>query len=253
MTNGNGNERRDAMMAKLKKLFAMARHAGSNETEAETALRQANKIMTEFGIQEAEVDMAAINAHTMKFGEREVGPDGRKMEPGKVHRQAPRYAGYLALGVARFCGCVVEWRVTANGSVLVFQGEQQDTLFAQWLFGILVNRMLAEQLLSGWTRRGEAVQFLEGAALTLSRRLKELAAERRAAFQQAASHSKALAVVDHKAMEVARLFGHQRTRTSYSGSRSADSGARVAGREAGATINIPSGRPIGSTARKQLN
>jgi hypothetical protein len=48
--------KRDAMLAKIKKLLALGRD-GSNENESATAMRQASKLMAEYSISEAEADM----------------------------------------------------------------------------------------------------------------------------------------------------------------------------------------------------
>ena len=44
------NERRARMLEKVRKLLAMARDGRGNENEETIAMRQANKIMAEYGI-----------------------------------------------------------------------------------------------------------------------------------------------------------------------------------------------------------
>jgi hypothetical protein len=246
------DERRARMLEKVRKLLSMGRDGRGNETEQETAMRQANKLMAEWGIAEAECDMAQINAGEMSFGETQCGPDGRAPAEGKVYRSLPSYAGILCVGVARFTDSIVIGRNGPNGKMLVFCGEKNDVLFARWVFGVLVDSINVEQRKSGWTKRGEASSFRVAAASTIAKRLKELAAERRAMYQQAqaTSNSRALVVVDRKAAIVAERFGRQQTRSTRSGYTS--SGAAQAGHAAGSRINIPSGRPLGQANHARL-
>lgn len=247
------NARRQKMLEKVRKLLNMARDGRGNANEEEIAMRQANKLMAEYGIAEAECDMSAIEAGEMVFGEAQAAPDGRAPEPGKVYRTCPTWTGVIAVGIARFTDSVVTRRRTIQGEVHVFQGEKEDVLLARWLFGVLVDSVQREQKASGWTKRGEANDFRISAASVLQRRLRSLADERRAMFQQAqvASSSRALMVVDRKALEIASRFGKQHTRSTSRGYRS--SGAAMAGGEAGRRINIPAGRPIGNASRAMLN
>ena len=246
------NERRARMLEKVRKLLSMARDGRGNSNEEETAMRHANKIMAEYGISEAECDMAAIDAGEMSFGAAQCGPDGKAPEQGKVYRSMPSYAGILAIGVARFTDSVVVRKTGANGEMLIFQGEKEDVLLARWIFGVLVASILAEQRRSGWTARGDASAFRVSAASTLARRLRTLAKERTAMYEQAKaeSNSRALVVVDRKQAEIVSRFGAQKTRSSRTSYRS--SGAAVAGSEAGGRINIPAGRPIGNQSRTML-
>lgn len=237
------NARRAHMLEKVRKLLAMWRDGRGNEHEQETALRQANKLMAEYGIAEAEADMAAIN--DLELGEESCKPDGSPAGVvGRVWRSCPSWAGILALGVATFTDSIcIRRNKYGQGESLVFQGEQQDVTLARWLFATLAESVKSAQKQSGWSDNRQAHAFRVGACGALARRLRSLAAERRAAYAQAAaeSGSKALAVVDKKAMAVAERFGPQRSRSS---ARVHDHGAFGAGVAAGAKINIPSGRPL---------
>jgi hypothetical protein len=248
------NERRQRMLEKVRKLLAMARDGRGNVNEEETAMRHANKIMAEFGIAEAECDIASLDAGEMSFGEAQCMPDGRAPEQGVTHRTMPGHVGTLALGVAKFTDSIVILTTTANGKTLIFRGERNDVLLARWILGVLINSINREQKASGWTTKSDATAFKTGAARELYKRLFALHAERQAMYQaaQRESNSRALVVVDRKHNQIAKLFGSQRV--SYKRARSAgDSGAGIAGLEAGQRINIPAGRPIGNTAQRALN
>lgn len=246
------NERRAKMLEKVRKLLAMGRDGRGNANEEDIAMRHANKIMAEFGISEAECDMATINAGEMIFGEAQCGPDGRAPEQGKVYRTMPTWAGILAIGVARFTDSVVVRKGSVHGEMLAFQGERDDVLLARWIFGVLVGSIQNEQKASGWTNRSEAGTFRVSAASALASRLRSLAAERRAMYEKAQqeSNSRALVVVDRKHTELVQRFGTQKTRSTSSSYRS--SGAAQAGSEAGHRINIPSGRPIAGSNSARL-
>ena len=246
-------ERRTRMLEKVRKLLAMGRDGRGNEHESEIAMRQANKIMAEYGIAEAECDMAAINAGEMIFGEAQCGPDGRAPAEGKVYRTMPSYAGILCIGVARFTDTVVTRKRSEQGEMLAFRGEKEDVLLARWIFGVLIDSILAEQRRSGWTQRGDSNSFRVAAASTLASRLKALWQERQAMFEEArkTSNSRALVVVDSKALEVVKRFGAQKVRSSRSGYSS--SGAALAGKAAGSRINIPAGRPVGHSTQGRLS
>ena len=245
-------ERRTHMLEKVRKLLAMGRDGRGNENEQETAMRQANKLMAEYGIAEAECDMNALVAGEMIFGEAQCGPDGRAPEQGKVYRTMPSWCGILCIGVARFTDSVVVRKRTANGEMLAFRGEQQDVLLARWIFGVLGADIQREQCASGWTTRGEASSFKVAAASTLASRLKALWQERQQAFEQARamSNSRALVVVDSKRQEIVARFGAQKVSHGRSGYSS--SGAATAGHEAGQRINIPAGRPVGQSTQARL-
>lgn len=252
MTNER-DERRDRMLAKVRKLLNMGRDGRGNENENETAMRQANKLMAEYGIAEAECDMAAIDAGELEYGEAQFGSDGRAPQAGKVYRSAPTWCGVLAVGIGKFTDSVVVRKRTANGEMFAFQGERNDVLLGRWIFGVLVASIQNEQRASGWRGRADANAFKVSAASALAFRMRSLAVERRQMYEaaRAESNSRALVVVDRKALEVANRFGTTKTRSSRSSSRG-DSGAHIAGREAGGRINIPAGRPIGSSGNGGL-
>ena len=251
--NTERDERRERMLEKVRKLLNMARDGRGNANEEETAMRQANNLMAEYGIAEAECDMAAIDAGELEYGEAQCGPDGQAPAQGKVYRSCPTWAGVLCIGVARFTDSVVVRKRTEHGEMFVFRGEKQDVLLARWIFSCLVKSIQSEQRSSGWTARGEANSFRLAAATALQNRLTGLARERRQMYAQARqqSQSRALVVVDRKAQEIALRFGTQKIRATSWG-RGASSGAVQAGDSAGRRINIPSARPVGQSSHASL-
>ncbi len=56
---------RERLLAKIKKLLNMAKHNASNETEAATALRQAEAMMRKHDIQFAEIEAKELNPSDM--------------------------------------------------------------------------------------------------------------------------------------------------------------------------------------------
>ena len=197
--------------------------------------------------------MSVLDAGEMVFGEALAGMDGRAPEAGKVYKSYSTWVGVLAVGVGKFTDSIVGRSTTCNGQMLVFRGEREDVLLARWLLGVLIESLQREQKASGWTSKSDAGSFRMSAASTLAGRLRTLATERRAMYETAKreSNSRALVVVDRKALEIVKRFGTQKTRSHSTGYRS--NGAAIAGREAGQRINIPTGRPIGNQSRALLN
>lgn len=245
------SSKRAEMLEKVRKLMSMARHERGNEHEQETALRQANKLMAEHGIAEAECDMLAIEADAMEFGEELVGTDGKQLREGKVYRNIPVFASVLGVGIARFTGTIVIIKMTEYGKVFAFRGEVSDNQLAIWLFDCLIRSIQNTQKQSCWTRRSEATIFRKAAASSLQKRLRALALEREQLYREAnrATGSKALAVADIKMLKLSELYGKQQT--TPSGIRS-NSGAYTAGHLAGNSINIPTQRPLGNSGNQKM-
>src|SRR3990167_6725294 len=128
MTMNEHDEKRMRMLEKVRKLLAMGRDGRGNANEEETAMRQASRLMAEYGIAEAEVDMAALDCGTMIFGETDIRADGRdNTAPCKSFSV---WCGVIAVGVARFTDTVTVRERTAQGERLKFRGEKQDVLLA---------------------------------------------------------------------------------------------------------------------------
>jgi hypothetical protein len=241
--NAAREERRAQMLEKVRKLLAMAKDGRGNANEEDTAMRQANKIMAQWGIAEAEADLSMLDAGEMSFGEALAGMDGRAPRPGVVHKSYQKWVGILSLGVAKFTDSIAVRRETENGQMLVFRGEKNDVLLARWLLAVLVIEIERELSGSGW-RGKDPNAFRIAAAGTLQVRLIGMAAERVKMYREAQrkSNSRALVVVDRKAMVIAEIFGKQKT--SRNGRFYGSAGAYVAGSSAGQRINIPGNRPL---------
>src|SRR3990167_6529801 len=149
MTMNEHDEKRSRMLEKVRKLLAMGRDGRGNANEEEIAMRQAAKLMAEYGIEDAEVNMAALDAGAMIFGETEIRADGR--ETAAPCKSYSVWCGVLAVGVARFTDSVVVRDRTAQGERLKFMGEREDVLLARWLFGVLAVSVQQERNASGWT------------------------------------------------------------------------------------------------------
>lgn len=247
--DGSGShERRRKMLDRVRKLLAMGNDGRGNAHEMENALRQASRIMAEYGISEADADLSALDAGTMTFGETFVKPDGMKAGTGRTFTEMPTWVSVLSLGVAYFTDSISTINRTAHGIGIKFQGEKNDVTLASWLMGVLVDEVQRAQTASGWTSRADANLFRRAAASRLQERMKEAARDRHNTIKTAAAKgSRALVVVDRKKNEIAVRFGKQRV-SNKSGRSRGDCGAREAGQEAGNRININRGRPIGQSS-----
>lgn len=247
----NNNEERERKLAKIRKLLAMGRDERGNENEVEAAMRQANKLMAELGIEEAEVSLAALNENTMIFGEAEVRPDGKELDPTKRPKTGDtKWCGILGTGVAKFCDCkVIATTNSIHGLVYKFQGEKQDVLFAAWLFKVLAAAVNDKLHDASWIKaRSQRDGFRAAAAVVLHHRLVLLRAERNVILKE--SGSRALVVVDRKQQEIVARFGEAR----YTLSKEYAGAAAASGHRAGHSINIPAGRPIeGSSPQARLS
>lgn len=237
-------QRRTRMLEKVRKLLAMGTDSRGNSNESETAMRQANKLMAEFGIEESEIDMQALDRDELVYGEVPVNLDGMPAGTGKAYTQVPAYIGILSLGVAIFTDTIaVNRRGPDNRISLVYRGEKGDVILAKWLFCTLVKDIRLEQVLSGFTTREHANSFRTACASTLQGRMKALRAERQAMYQSAAATgNRALVVLDRKQEKMKSLFGEQSTKKATTSLTS--SSAAIAGHSAGKRINIPQGKPL---------
>ena len=236
---------RDRKLEKIKKLLAMGRDDRGNEHEVEAAMRMANKLMAELGIEEAEVNMAALDNHTMEFGVMDVHPDGKELGQDRPKLGNP-WAGPLAIGVAEFCDVLVEHNQTRrDGHTFRFKGEKEDLTFAAWLFKALVASIQAELARCPWIKaRSKRDGFRSAAAGVLHVRLSRLRKERKVILEEAAVEQAAagfaLVVVDRKQATIEQRWGKQVVKygKGYSGD------AASLGRYAGTQIHIPTDRPI---------
>ena len=227
----------------IRKLLAMATHERSNEHEAETAMRMANRLMTQHGIDAAELeDQTGVKpaydwtATTIPVGER-----------AKPMSWFPQWAGFLCMGVAKFTDCKVQRTVNVDhGECIKFMGDVADVEYASWLFKLMRDYGYAESKSVAGRHRDT---FLKAYALRLCGRMTALLAERNAAMKAAVTKTgTALMVIENKLALRDAEFGKQghgrKSRVKFA------SDGFTQGRAAADKVNF--NRPIGHTSQKAL-
>lgn len=136
---------RDRILQKVKKLMTLALDGRGNETEAETALRQAQALMAKFNIDEAEVIREDLKSRRAEVIIERWKKAGMNTKPtGTKSKGLPTWAGLLGFGVGVFCDCrsvkkVVRENGNDYGECIVFAGYHSDVEVACWTFDYLLD------------------------------------------------------------------------------------------------------------------
>lgn len=196
----------DRIIAKIRKLFAMANHAGSNEQEAETALRQAEALLRKHNL-----SMTDITPEEAKSDVRESVMHKYKWTPGR----SPVWANWLSVEISKLTDTYVMWvPAKSNDSWvkrqqcnLCYVGGQADVITAGEMFDYLfqtINRLCDEYFegveippTKGKTYKNS---YRYGVVQRLSERMKEMIRDKEAEFQQAAGTGTSLVVVKQDAI-----------------------------------------------------
>ena len=230
---------------KIRKLLAMANDGRGNEQEAETAARQAEKMMRAYQVESADIIMKELQTDdAFDRGVEDVyfGPKDPRYMPSAVSS----WVGVVAIGVGAAFTCKVDTVMTKEGIKVRFSGYSMDVQLARWVFGYLcqtVHRLAVENYKGKGVTTAKA--FRSGAGGILQRRLFEIR-DARNKENRGDSNGTALVLYDKKAQRVAEMYGEQKTKQNKTNVR--DQAAFAHGREAGAKININTNRPIGGPA-----
>ena len=206
------------MIDKCKKLLAMSQQSASPE-EAANAAAILRKLMDKHQIDEA---MLAGSVGEPVFG---------YAFDGEEYKAAPKWVGELAVAVAKYNDCIVEWYWNENSrKQLKFKGHADDAEVCVAMFQFLVGQI--EYLGKINKKVGlNMTDFCNGVNHTVCKRLAALTKER-----ATATESTALVVIKLAAVE--DEFGP----ASYTKSRTStkDWYARVAGQAAGNNVLLHS-------------
>lgn len=225
---------------RIRKLLAMATHEASNEHEAETAMRMAEKLMRQHNIDAADLE-ASTGKQTVYLWASATIVIGEKAKPMTWR---PQWIGFLGMGVGTFCDCKVVWSSEEKyGHCIKFMGDEADIEYCAWLFKRLRDFGYAECKSVAGRHRDT---FCKAYALHLCTRMKALRAERDVAMKAAVTTAgTALMVVQNKLALRDAQFGKQgHGRTSKV--KFASDGFRQ-GRAAADSVNF--NRPIGSSGQ----
>lgn len=216
------NENRDAIIERLRKLYAMSQDVSSPE-EAAIAGRRARALMDKHGV-------TIDDLQTSEFGE---------TISEFTKRRLPAWVDVLAVGVA----LMNDVRVARVGHRIRFQGFDLDTQSAQLMLDYLVQtcnrhckRWQADEMdhYYGSARR-QATQFRDHYSSEMQRRLREMRDIREKDQREAAGTGTSLVVLKKQLVE--QKFGQQRLKRA---GWSSESVAGAAGREAARRTGLDS-------------
>ena len=226
----------ERLQAKIRKLLALAADPGAAPNEAETAGRQAAKLMAAHDISLADLSEAELKA---QWDLTTITAQGCR--PGKKNaKEVPGWIGIIAWGVKIY----TRTRATAGFGQVKFSGPRDDVELAKWLHELLLAGCYKG---SNGLGQGEANAYRNGYAAALQQRLKKLAEQRDQSDDEDAATSHALVVVqDARQRAMDEAFGQD------SAGRRNHVKQSNAGYEAGQRAHIPTGRPVTASGRALL-
>jgi len=229
------DDKTQAIRTKIAKLLALARNDGAAENEAETALRMAESLMRQHGIEAAELDAAG---QAPAFDWREVHvPAGIP-----AVQDMPVWFNMIQFAIGQFCDCQTAYvRLPVHGACARFRGEFSDVEYAVWLCKYLRDDCRMQSARFNGTR-SERESFRKGYAGRVCERMREAKASRREAVGNATA-GRALIVLDRKLALRDEHFGDKNGDTRRASSR-VDPNALAAGRAAGERAGLA--RPVGA-------
>ncbi len=119
----------EKVLNKIRKLQALGNDLGATANESETALRQADYLMKQHGINNADLINAVSSDYEWTSAFCPIGVS------------IPDSINYIAVGVGRFCDCIVNVRILEDKMGFSFFGEASDVPFAAWLIDYLKQTM----------------------------------------------------------------------------------------------------------------
>lgn len=226
------------MLDKIRKLFAMSQD--SSEQEAETALRQMNFLMKEHGLTEKDLE-------TSEFGQAFTF-EGQTL---------PKWMSFLSLGIAAMTNTVVTIErdeLFQKVKRVIYKGYDQDVqaaiMLSDYLHGTQARCLKEYKRLSYDNSKAGATSFSNAFALTLQRRMVEIAEQNAAESPmiENQSTSSCTSLVVKKMAMVEAEFGKQRIKRHRSSVSSYS--ASNAGSDAGRKVSL--NRQVTGNAQKRL-
>lgn len=177
------------ILEKVRKLLAMANHENANETERDTAMRQAHALLTKHGL-----DMVSVDAHVRE----KEDPRGEF-----VHEDwSMPWTRIVRVAISKLFMCRYFSGEKINGTRQrhYFVGRESNATTAEYMSAFVVGSILKE----GRSRYGHNLcpgtrSFGEGAAARLNRRVDQMIAAKVEEVQM--SDGKGLALVDLRTSE----------------------------------------------------
>ena len=235
-------DRKNAAVAKIQKMLALAHDPNASEGERDNAARMASNMMAKYQIEEADLNRKAGGA-AIKLAR----ANARHMNLG--FEKAPAYTGFIALGVAEFTETVVkmirkiELHTGIQTEVYQFSGEIRDVKYAVWLC-----ETLCYMGLNSWKKsvcETPKFEWLNGWGAAVQTRLFRHAKIRRdEESSMKASDSNALVVLSEKVALVREKCGAQEREEK-------EHKISTSGWETGFNEPLPLNRPLGNNEQKK--
>jgi hypothetical protein len=227
------------LLERVRKLLAIANDTRANPNEAAAAAAQAENIMRKFNIEHADVLLKRVQSGEEEFETANVSAFmKRDVDNGHVAKRNPKWAGWLAVRVARVNDCDVRYTWDAKrGAAVQFCGYKNDVQVAAWMFDYLLGCMIND--VRAWQKtapRGkiESNAYRDGFITAVCSKLANLHREREAEMQQ---KSNTTALVVAKAAAIAEHFGNFNYGKA-STTQVRDQRAFMAGVEAGRKVDV---------------
>lgn len=240
-------ENLDSVMRRISKLLAIAGDDRANPNEAAAAAAMAEKVMRAYQISNASVIAAAMRKNNDEFGSDFVYGSTKPSVPSKTIQV---WANWLSVAIAKFNDCNIYMHQKQDKTkVLIFKGYKPDIEMCKYMFHYIVGIMeqSASNLDFGDVHGREFMSsYRQGFILAVSKKLKEMTAQKQAEMQ---TESSGRELVIAKRDAVARQFGVQKFGRGSVTSHHAD--AYMKGRENGSKVDI-SRRGVGTSAGSSL-
>lgn len=223
------NPDRDRALDKIRKLLALASDPTAQGAEAETAGRQAAKLMAKWELEDADLQLTQAGGKIL-FDLMEGY--GKGCRPGKRDaKQVPPWIGIIAFGVKTYTRVYS----TTGYDRVYFKGQRCDVEMAVWMHDTLV-----EQCYRASSGQPNPNAWRNGYAAAVQTRLKAMAKARVEEEQGMASTGGTSLVVVRTALQGAMEA------KGWNGSKAKSSGCQMgsSGYGAGMTAALPTGRPI---------
>lgn len=231
------------ILEKVRKLLAMANHENANETERETALRQAHALLTKHGL-----DMVSLSEH-----ERQNSDPRGKFKHEDWSMLWTRTARQ-AIAKLFMCTYVMGSKINGTRQVHYFIGRESNATTAEYMSIFVIGSILKE----GRTRYGHNLSpgtraFCQGASSRLYARVESMIEAKIQEVQT--STGKGLALIDLRTAEDAEnqdfISGWTTTKKAVSRNTNMDAAAYRAGQAHADTIGL-NVQVSTTTAPKQL-
>ena len=223
-------EAREKLLARVRKLFAMAQETEASPHEAEIALRRCQSLMAKFGIAEKDLE-------TSEFGR----------QSAHAGKRVPMHIQFLSIAVAKLHGVLF---VTGGGKQAHFRGYDIDVRVARLTLDYLTDSV--ERALTARRRTGEfppgrmaAYDYRLAFAEEVIKRVKTIVSEREAGERASSSTGTALTI--RKLEIVRRECGQDLSTSTVRGRGAIDDAAAGAGREDGSRVSLDPQVGRGST------